>query len=261
MNPGHFAAFAYIPKSSDRKDLRDTLTIYDAGNIQGFLIKEPTGKTKWIVFQVDYRLVQEGGVIVEGRTILAETEAPLHYFSIETYPMRSQSQGKFQQLWSLPDSQILVTLSEESLFPPRTLSEEPLFSFPQLLLQQPQLLPSPSQPKGHVGPELRESRKSDSLKLTDGRQSSRNNYTSGPKQKALSSSNRDSREPPLLRAPVTQEGLLQQLLQEDHNGHESSESHPWTSLAQQSLYSLPPPDLAEEHAAQASVSPPPISSQ
>ena len=95
MNPGHFAAVAWIPKeSSDSKEFRDTVTIYDAGNIQGFLFKETTGKTTWIVFQVDYRILQEDGTILEGRTVLSETDAPLHYFSIETYPMQQHSLGK-----------------------------------------------------------------------------------------------------------------------------------------------------------------------
>ena len=128
MEPGHFAVVSWIPNESIQttNDFRDTLTLYDAGNIQGFFMKEATGKTTWIVFQVDYRLVQENNVVVEGRTILNESEAPLHYMSIETYPMRLLSQGKFQKTLLLPQVQILMSLSEQPLASPRTLLEQPL---------------------------------------------------------------------------------------------------------------------------------------
>lgn len=139
MEPGHFAALSWIPNPNPNQTKErmtvaschtDTLTIYDAGDIRGFLLKEATGKTRWIVFQVAYRLQQEDGVIVEGSTILHESYAPLHYFSIETYPVKFQQEEQFQFLFSLPQAEILLTLSETPLLPLLPLPQQQTQPFP-----------------------------------------------------------------------------------------------------------------------------------
>ena len=109
MEPGSIILRSWIPNTNITENLSDSLTIYDAGDKQGFLVEESTGKTKWFVFQVNYRLLQEDQSILECCDVLHETAAPLHYFSIERYPLKQQIiQGK-NMLWTLPSSQILIT--------------------------------------------------------------------------------------------------------------------------------------------------------
>ncbi len=148
MDPGHFVVRSWIPKQSTQT-LHDTITIYDGGDKQGFLIKEPSGKTTWIVFQVDYRLIQEDNTILEGCVILHETEAPLHYFSKETLPGKLQQESPQQWLLHLPQTLILLSLSEDPSFHP-TLS-----LFPQLSLPP---LPKAGGPGSH-GPQRSDSRR------------------------------------------------------------------------------------------------------
>ena len=243
MEPGHFAAVSWIPSNDSQQLFPHTLTIYDAGNIQGFLLKESTGKTTWVVFQIDYRLLQEDGIIVEGRTILSENQTPLHYMSIDTYPMQLQSRGKLQKLLIVPQAQILLSLSEEPLFP----SEAPLSSLPVPLLPRQQSLPSHESRAKHGGPVSRVPQKSDSSKLTGGQRSTQNKSIMSPMSKASLSSNQGHLVQPLSQAPTIQEAHPQPSPLEHQTGHESSESPPWTTLAQQSLYSRPPPELEEEH--------------
>ena len=243
MEPGHFAIASWIPKINTG-EFPDTLTIYDAGNIQGFFLKEATGKTTWIVFQVDYRLLQEDGTILEGRTILPHTSAPLEFYSRETYPMMLQSKGVTQKVLTLPQTQILLSLSEVPLFSP--LAEASLPPERPLLPQQ-----SPLPRARHGGPGQRVSQKSDSRKPTGGQRLSQNKSTSSAMLTGRPSSNRENHAQPLSQVPRTQAAHPQLSPPEHHTGHESSESLPWLSLAQQSLFSRPPPELEGEHVAQA----------
>ena len=245
MEPGHFAALSWIPNKEIMtfpSSHTDTITIYDAGDIQGFLLKEATGKTRWIVFQVAYRLQQDNGIIVEGCDILHESYAPLHYFSIETYPVKFQQEGELQFLFSLPQTQILLTLSETPLLP-------------LLPLLQQQTQPFPVQHQSHDVPVSREPPKLNSKMPTHGQQLSQNKNISSPKLKVSPSSNQGDHGRHLSQAPKKR-GVHQQPYSPIHQtGHESSESPQWSSLAQQSLYSRPPPEVGVKYAGRVSTSP------
>ena len=94
MKPGSHFVRSWFPSDGKITYFPDTLTIYDRGDIQGFFIQQSSGKTNWIVFQVDYKLMQEAGEVLEGGEILEEFKAPLHYFSIEKYPLKLEQVQK-----------------------------------------------------------------------------------------------------------------------------------------------------------------------
>ena len=105
MEPGRFAVRSWIPPFEGNPSFPDTLTIYDAGDIQGWYIQEASGKTSWIIFSIASRSFLEDGTVTETTELLHETAAPLHYYSIETYPLRrvrQAPQDSSQFLFSLP---------------------------------------------------------------------------------------------------------------------------------------------------------------
>jgi len=81
MNPGNLFVRSWLPDES-KTSYPDSLTIYDAGNIQGWFLKTSSGNTSWTVFQIDVRMDDKGEILESGEILnqsSSTTSLHIHY--------------------------------------------------------------------------------------------------------------------------------------------------------------------------------------
>ena len=90
------------------QNLKDTLCIYDGGNIQGFLVELASGKQEWFLFQIESREYDSKGRIQETVYFVGDEMIPQHFFSKEFYPCNFFSQGAAKNI-TISSYQIVIS--------------------------------------------------------------------------------------------------------------------------------------------------------
>jgi hypothetical protein len=94
--------------STQKKHYTHTLTIYDNGDCQGFLIDDGKSQTEWMNFQFESRVSTQDGYKQE--TGFFQEEIPLHFLSTESYPASIVKTPELMRIF-IPSWELLVTQS------------------------------------------------------------------------------------------------------------------------------------------------------
>ncbi len=188
---------SWIPSQSENQShSTHTLTIYDNGDTQGFLLEDARGGCEWSLYKFESRGSTHDGYIQE-TGFLCE-EIPLDFLSIESYPATIQKVKGSVRIF-IPAWEVLVTTQlldaldsparSESCPPPSApqASSPPQPSQRHISQQRPQ--PSSLRQPTPLSPASPAPGKSHCLKQGQSQQNERSKKSNGPKPTSSPSSN------------------------------------------------------------------------